>query len=207
MEGPPTADDQAAASPDDVLASLRAGNERAVAGRRRARDLTADRAAVAGGQHPLAVVVGCIDSRVPPELVFDAGLGELFACRTAGTVVDDGVLAGTEFACRLAGVPLVVVLGHTACGAVTGACDGVELGHLTGLLELIRPAVVEVSGSGTPGGGDPALVDRVVEANVRHQRQVLLDRSEVLRELVDAGDVRVVGAVYDLASGGVDWLG
>lgn len=204
--GPPTADEQAAATPGEVLARLRSGNERVVAGSAFTRDLVADREAVAGGQHPLALVVGCIDSRVPPEGVFDAALGELFACRTAGTVVDDDVLAGIEFACGLGGVPLVVVLGHTACGAVTGACAGVELGHLTGLLELIRPAVRAVSGTDVPGGDDPDLVDRVVVANVRHQTAAITERSEVVAQLVDDGAVQLAGAVYDLRSGEVSWL-
>jgi carbonic anhydrase len=202
VQAPPTADDQAAATPQDVLDRLRAGATRAAAGNRRSRDVTAERTAVAGGQHPLAAVVGCIDSRVPPEVVFDAGLGELFACRTAGTVVDEDVLGGLEFACALSGVPLVVVLGHTACGAVTGACAGVELGHLTGLLARIRPAVVEE----TPGADDPDLVERVVVANVRRQVALVLDESPVLADLVTAGDVAVVGAVYDLDTGEVEWL-
>lgn len=206
MTTPPTADDQATTTPQDVLHRLRAGNARTAAGEHQPRDLLADRAAVADGQHPLAVVVGCIDSRVPPEVVFDAGLGELFVSRVAGNVVDDGALAGTEFACELVGTRLVVVLGHTSCGAVTGACAGVELGHLTDLLARIEPAVREVSGGDLPGGDDPDVVDRVVSANVRHQVARLTDDSQVLRRLVDAGDVLVVGAVYDLPSGTVRWL-
>lgn len=205
-QGPPTADDQAANGPAQVLGMLRAGNDRYLRDDRRPRDVAADRAVVADGQHPLAVVVGCIDSRVPPELVLDAGLGELFVCRSAGAVVDEDVLGGIEFACELSGVTLVVVLGHTACGAVTGACAGVELGHLTGLLERIRPAVREVSGHDAPGGDDPELVDAVVVANVRHQVAAVRDRSEVVARLADEGAVRVVGAVYDLASGEVRWL-
>lgn len=206
MPTPPTTDDQATATPVSVRRHLAHGVERAVAGDPVRRDLAADRAAVAGGQHPLAIVVGCIDSRVPPEVVFDAGLGELFACRTAGNVVDDDVLAGLEFACELVDVPLVVVLGHTACGAVTGACAGVELGHLTGLLDQIRPAVVEVTGTEAPGGDDPEVVDRVVAANVGRQVAAVTARSEILARLVDDGAVEVVGAVYDLTSGRVDWL-
>lgn len=203
---PPTADDQRRATPDDVLARLRAGNDRAVADDPRARDLAADRAAVVDGQHPLAFVLSCIDSRVPPEVVLDAGLGELFVARSAGNVVDDDVLGGLEFACALVSTPLVVVLGHTACGAVKGACDGAELGHLTGLLAKITPAVEEVAGEPAPGSGDPALVDRVVEANVRRSMAAVTGRSEVVADLVSSEDVAVVGGVYDLVSGEVRWL-
>lgn len=192
--------------PDRALADLRAGNERAVLGRRQRRDLTAERQAVAGGQHPRTFVIGCIDSRVPPEVVFDAGLGELFVSRSAGTVVDDDVLAGVEYGVAMSDVKLVVVLGHTGCGAVTGACAGVRLGHLTALLDLIRPAVLEVSGTEVPGSDDPVLVDRVVTANVRHQLGEIRRRSDVVRTLEEEGRIRVVGAVYDLGSGEVTWL-
>ncbi len=192
--------------PDRALAQLREGNARSVAGQRLPRDLAHEREALVGGQHPRSFVIGCIDSRVPPEVVFDAGLGELFVCRTAGTVVDDDVLAGVEYGVAMSDVKLVVVLGHTSCGAVTGACAGVQLGHLTGLLELIKPAVVEVAGTETPGGDDPELVDKVVEANVRHQMAQVRSRSDVVREAEEAGDIRVVGAVYHLDSGEVTWL-
>lgn len=203
---PPTASDQAEATPAAIVDRLRQGNARAVAARPIDRDHAADRAAVAGGQHPLALVLGCIDSRVPPEVVFDAGLGELFVARSAGNVVDDDVLGGIEFACALVATPLVVVLGHTACGAVKGACDGAELGHLTGLLAKIAPAVEEVADEPAPGSGDAELVDRVVTANVRRSVADITDRSEVVARLVEDGEVSVVGAVYDLETGEVRWL-
>lgn len=192
--------------PERALADLRAGNARSVTGQRRDRDLTAERRAVVAEQHPRTFVIGCIDSRVPPELVFDAGLGELFVSRTAGTIVDDDVVGGVEYGVAMSDVKLVVVLGHTGCGAVTGACAGVQLGHLTDVLELIRPAVLEVAGTPVPGGDDPELVDRVVTANVRHQLGQLRSRSDELREREDRGEIRIVGAVYDLATGEVGWL-
>lgn len=202
-----TAATQAATSPSDAIAWLAAGNERFTSGATTDRDLLAQAAATADGQYPLAAVVGCIDSRVPVEAIFDAGIGDVFVARTAGNVVDGDVLGSLEFATALAGVKAVVVLGHSACGAVKGACDGAELGHLTGLLSKITPAVEEASGGdAAPGSGDPALVQRAVEANVRNVVATILDRSEVIRGLQDDGDVTVTGAWYDLASGRVTFL-
>jgi carbonic anhydrase len=202
-----TAESQAATTPHQALAWLREGNVRFVDGERRDRDLLAQAAATADGQHPLAAVVGCIDSRVPVEVVFDAGIGDVFVARTAGNVVGGDVLGSLEFATKLAGVKAVVVLGHSSCGAVKGACDGAELGHLTGLLAKITPAVQDVTdGEPTPGSDDPELVQQVVEANVRRVVATILDRSEVIAELHDAGEVAVVGAWYDLATGEVRWL-
>ncbi len=201
-----TAETQAAASPESVRSWLASGAQRFADGATVTRDLAAQVAATAGGQHPLAAIVSCIDSRVPPEIVLDAGIGDVFAARTAGNVVDDDVLGSLEFAAAVAGVKVIAVLGHTACGAVKGACDGVELGHLTGLLAKITPSVVEVTGEAVPGSGDAAVVDAVVVANVRAQMVAITDRSEVLAGLVDDGSLAVVGGVYDLAIGAVTWL-
>ncbi|MEM8923378.1 MAG: carbonic anhydrase family protein [Actinomycetota bacterium] len=202
-----TADTQAQATPASVLDWLRASNERFAAGVDTTHDWLAQVRATAGGQYPLAAFVGCIDSRVPPEVVFDLGIGDVFAARTAGNVVDDDVLGSLEFASKVAGVKAIVVLGHSACGAVKGACDGVELGHLTGLLAKITPAVAEASGGDTaPGSGDPALVQRVVEVNVANVVNTIIDRSAVIAELVDAGELAVVGAVYDLGTGRITWM-
>ena len=201
-----TAETQAAATPESVRSWLLAGAERFATGATVERDHAAQVAATAGGQHPLAAIVSCIDSRVPPELVLDAGIGDVFAARTAGNVVDDDVLGSLEFAAAVAGVKVIAVLGHTACGAVKGACDGVELGHLTGLLAKITPSVVEVSGEPAPGSSDAALVDAVVEANVRAQMAAITGRSDVLAGLVEAGTLAVIGGVYDLATGATTWL-
>ena len=202
-----TAATQAEATPEEVVAWLAAGNARFTAGEPRERDLLAQAAATADGQHPLAAVLGCIDSRVPVEAVLDAGIGDVFVARTAGNVVDDDILGSLEFATAVAGVHAILVLGHSACGAVAGACSGVELGHLTGLLAKITPAVVEASGGDpTPGADDPDLVQRAVEANVRTSMATILERSAVIADLRAAGKVVVVGAVYDLASGTVTML-
>ncbi len=202
-----TAETQAAATPASVLDWLRAGNKRFVSGVTTRRDWSAQIEATAAGQYPLAAFVSCVDSRVPPEIVFDLGIGDVFAARTAGNVVDNDVLGSLEFASKVTGVKLIVVLGHSSCGAVEGACDGVELGHLTGLLAKITPAVEEASGgSSAPGSGDEALVQRAVEANVRNVVAAITGSSEVIADMVDAGEVAVVGAVYDLESGRVDWM-
>lgn len=198
---------QAAATPESVLEWLRSSQERFANGSATSRDWQSQVRATAGGQYPLAAFVSCIDSRVPPEIVFDLGIGDAFAARTAGNVVDGDVLGSLEFATKVAGVKAVVVLGHSACGAVKGACDGVELGHLTGLLAKIAPAVEEASGGNpTPGGDDPDLVQRAVEANVRNVVDAVTRSSPVIAELRDSGEVAVVGAVYDVATGRVDWL-
>lgn len=201
-----TPESQAAASPDEVLSWLRSGNERFVAGEATDHDYLAQAAATVAGQYPLAAVLGCIDSRVPVEAVFDAGIGDVFVARTAGNVVDDDVLGGLEFAAALVGIKAILVLGHTNCGAVQGACDGAELGHLTKLLAKIGPAIETVAGQPTPGSSDAALVGRVIEANVANSVSVLFERSEILRDRVQSGDLKVVGGVYDISSGRVDWL-
>jgi carbonic anhydrase len=198
---------QSRATPESTLQWLRAGNDRFVAAEPADRDLLAQVRATAEGQHPLAAIVGCIDSRVPPEIVFDLGIGDVFALRSAGNVVDEDMLGGLEFAAEVTGVKAIVVLGHTACGAVKGACDGVELGHLTGLLAKIKPAVQATAGSGpNPGSGDAAFVDRVVERNVRDVAVAITARSDVLDALVERGELATAGAVYDVRTGRADWL-
>lgn len=203
----PTAQTQTDMSPADVLAWLQAGNARFTSGTTRSRDLLAQAAATADGQHPLAAILGCIDSRVPVESVFDLGIGDAFVARTAGNVVDDDILGSLEFATEVAGARVILVLGHSACGAVKGASAGVELGHLTGLLAKIAPAVRDASGGDPrPGGDDEQLVARAVEANVRRGVAAISDRSSVIGDLCATGDLVVVGGVYDLATGHVTML-
>lgn len=201
----PTSDVQSAATPDSVLAWLKESNARFVDGNRVGRDWEGDVAITADGQFPLAAFVSCIDSRVPPEIVFDLGLGDVFAARTAGNVIDTDVIGSLEFASAVAGVKVIVVLGHTACGAVKGACDGVELGHLTSLLAKITPAVEAVTGETAPGSGDADVVNSVVKTHVDNTVVSLAETSDVLRGLVDEGRLLIVGATYDLATGRVDW--
>ncbi len=201
----PTSEFQSSATPESVLSWLKDANQRFVDGEHVERDWKADIDTTASGQFPLAAFVSCIDSRVPPEVVFDLGLGDVFAARTAGNVIDTDVIGSLEFASAVAGVKVIVVLGHTACGAVKGACDGVELGHLTSLLAKITPSVEAVTGETAPGSGDDAIVNQVVQAHVDRTAAGLLEASPVLRGLVDEGSLLVVGATYDLETGRVDW--
>ena len=199
---------QQALTPDQAIDILKAGNERFVSGESYDRDLIDQQKDTAGGQFPFAVVLSCLDSRSAPEVVFDQGVGDLFVGRVAGNVVDTNLLGSFEFATAAAGSKLIVVMGHTACGAVKGACDGVEVGNLTALLDEIEPAIDAVS---TPAGTDRSssnteFVNRVVETNVRMQVNELLRRSDVVRDLVDQGQVKVVGAVHDIATGEVTFL-
>ena len=199
---------QQALTPDAALEILKDGNARFVAGESIDRDLIDQQRDTAGGQFPFAVVLSCLDSRSAPEVVFDQGVGDIFVGRVAGNVVDTNLLGSFEFATAAAGSKLIVVMGHTACGAVKGACDGVEVGNLTALLDEIEPAIDAVS---TPVGTDRSsanteFVNRVIETNVRMQVNELLRRSDVVRGLVEEGQVKVVGAVHDLATGEVTFL-
>ncbi len=200
---------QSAIDPARALELLREGNERFLAARRGEQDLLRQVRETSGGQWPFAAVLGCIDSRVPAELVFDQGIGDLFSARVAGNFANEDILGSLEFACKVAGSKLVVVLGHSSCGAVKGACDGVRLGHLTQMLEKLRPAVEAVPEPGDPAertSHNPQFVQAVAEANVRRTVDHILAESEVLRELRRAGAIDVVGAMYDVASGRVEFL-
>lgn len=202
-----TKESQAAITPAEALRLLREGNARFTAGTMLRRDLAAQVQETSAGQYPYAAVLGCIDSRVPPELVFDAGVGDLFAARIAGNVLDDPLLGSLEFAAEVAGVRAIIVLGHTECGAVKGACDGVELGHLTTTLALLAPALAaarEVSGD--HDSSNPEYVRRVTEENVRLTARALTDRSPILARLVEGGRLVVVPALYDVATGRVRFL-
>jgi len=199
---------QQALTPDQAIDILKSGNERFVSGESYDRDLIDQQKDTAGGQFPFAVVLSCLDSRSAPEVVFDQGVGDLFVGRVAGNVVDTNLLGSFEFATAAAGSKLIVVMGHTACGAVKGACDGVEVGNLTALLDEIEPAIDAVQ---TPAGTDRSsanteFVNQVVHTNVRMQVNELLRRSDVIRGMVEAGEVKVVGAVHDLATGEVTFL-
>ncbi|MGD8347499.1 MAG: carbonic anhydrase family protein [Lysobacterales bacterium] len=205
--GVQTADSQSALTPSDALNLLKEGNERFLSGEMINRDLPAQVAATASGQFPHSVVLSCIDSRVPPELVFDQGLGDIFSPRVAGNFVDEELLGSMEFAAAVAGSKVIVVLGHTECGAVKGACDDVKLGNLTATLANIRPAVEAVSGiPGERNSKNKAFVDAVAHQNVKMTVDNILDRSLVLRELVDKGRLMVVGAMYDVATGKVTFM-
>jgi carbonic anhydrase len=198
---------QSEMSPDQALERLREGNARFVAGQQTPSDLRAEVRATATGQHPFGVVLSCLDSRVPVETVFDQGIGDLFVGRVAGNIVDDQMLGSIEFATAAAGSKLVVVMGHTACGAVKGACDNVDLGHINALVEAIRPSVEAETPEGeTCNSSDSELVNRVSAHNVTRTIDEIRERSEILRELEASGQIRIVGAIYSLETGQVDFM-
>jgi len=198
---------QGETSPDDAIVRLLEGNRRFVEGRTINCDLMAQVRETAGHQAPFAAILGCIDSRVPPELVFDQRIGDVFCARVAGNFVNDDILGSLEYATNVAGAKAIVVVGHSSCGAIKSAIAGVELGHITGLLENIHPAFAAIT---VPEGGmDPAdkhLVAAVTEANVRHTVAMITDRSPILRDMVEAGELRVAGAIHDISTGEVSWL-
>lgn len=201
-----TKESQHAKTPADVLARLTAGNERFVAGNIVQCDLMQQVKATASGQAPLAAIVGCIDSRVPPELVFDQKIGDIFCARIAGNFVNTDIIGSLEFATVLSGARAVVVLGHSACGAVKGAIDNAKLGNLTATLANIRPAVKATKTSGERNSKNAAFVQAVAEKNVRMTVAALNERSPAMRKLVAAGNLKIVGAMHDIATGKVVWL-
>lgn len=202
-----TRETQAAMTPDAALRLLREGNDRFAAGLALQRDLAEQVRDTSAGQYPFAAVLGCIDSRVPPELVFDTGIGDIFSARIAGNAFDDELLGSLEFATKAAGARLIVVLGHTQCGAVKGACDGVELGHLTQTLALLRPAIeASKDVAGPHDSSNAEYVKHVTEMNVRLTARALLERSEILAGLEKEGRLKVVPALYEVETGRVRFL-
>ena len=195
---------QKATTPADALRLLQEGNARFVAGKTINCDLVAQLHAASTGQAPFAAMVGCIDSRVPPEMVFDQRIGDIFCARIAGNFVDTDIIGSLEFATKLAGAKLIVVLGHNECGAIKGAVDGAKLGNLTAMLRNFDAALAATRTVPAPGNSkNAALVQAVAEANVRIATKLLVDRSEVLRGLVVARELMIVGAMSDIASGRV----
>jgi carbonic anhydrase len=198
---------QTATTAEQALARLKEGNARFVTGRTIHCDLQAQVKETAGGQAPFAAILGCMDSRVPPELVFDQRLGDIFAVRIAGNFVNTDILGSLEYATQVAGAKLIVVLGHTDCGAVKGAIDDVKLGNLTAALENIRPAVSEVTDvQGPRNSKNKKFVQRVTERNVKDAAASLVTRSEVMAALVSGHKLLIASAVHDVSTGAVSWL-
>ena len=195
---------QGAMTPDSALQMLRDGNERFVAGTPAQRDFAAQIQQTASGQYPFAIVLGCVDSRVPTEVVFDQGIGDIFSARVAGNVVNGDLLGSMEFACRLAGSKAVVVLGHTACGAVKGSISAAEMGNLTGLVQKIEPAIAATDGERDVDNAE--YVDNVAEMNVRLVLDQIRSDSAVLAEMESNGEIAIVGGMYDVSSGKVTFL-
>jgi carbonic anhydrase len=197
-----TKESQAAMTPVKAMEMLVQGNDRFLAGKAKVRDLNAKVIATAAGQYPFAAVVSCMDSRAPVEIVFDQGIGDVFSLRVAGNVIEEDFLGSLEYAAKVVGVKLLVVMGHTSCGAVKGAIDDVKLGNLTALLAQIQPAIAAV---GPPRGTskDQAFVEKVAQANVRLAMKQIHAKSPVLDEMLKAGTVGLVGAMYEVETGKV----
>jgi carbonic anhydrase len=201
-----TKESQTAMTPQQALAELKAGNARFVGGNPLHRDMQADVKATASGQYPFAVVLSCLDSRQPIEIVLDQGIGDIFSARVAGNVLNDDILGSMEFACKLSGTKLIAVIGHSNCGAIKGAVDDAQLGNLTGLLAKIKPAADAVSADVQPRTSkNYKFVDDVSEANVKLVMQQIRERSPVLKEMIDTGQIGLVGGMYDLSTGKVEF--
>ena len=193
-------------SPDDVFNAAKAGNERFQSGKHASRDALKDQKATASGQHPEAIVLSCIDSRVAPEIVMDLGIGDFFDARVAGNVISDDVLGSMEFACKEEGSKLILVLGHTGCGAIKGAIDNLQLGHLSNLLAKIRPAIQKTVFDGERSSKNPAFVEAVSRTNVLLTIEGIRQQSPVLEELESQRAIKIAGAMYNLATAKIDFM-
>ncbi|WP_397363980.1 carbonic anhydrase family protein [Olleya sp. R77988] len=193
-------------TPDNVLQDLLEGNQRFIDGKGQSVDNSALVSQTTGGQFPKAVVLSCIDSRVPVETVLDQAIGDVFVARVAGNFENADILGSLEYSCKVAGSKLVLVMGHEACGAVKAACDGVELGNITHLLSNILPAVKQSTNEveGEANSSNKAFVAKTVENNVTLTIDRIREKSPILKEMEDAGEIKIVGGVYSLHSGKVE---
>ena len=204
-----TKETQAAMTPNSAIQLLKEGNERFVNNAMIKRDLLNQVTATATGQYPFATILSCIDSRVSAELIFDQGVGDIFSARVAGNIVNEDILGSIEFACKLAGTKLVMVLGHTACGAVKGACDNAKMGNLTTLLHKIRHAVKAVSEPTDPSMRNSKNIDFVNEVVLQNVHLTIEDTrslSPILQQMEDNGEIKIIGAIYDIKTGKVSFL-
>ena len=204
-----TRETQAAISPVDAIEILKAGNHRFVKSQQADRDLLEQVSDTATGQYPFATILSCIDSRVSAELIFDQGVGDIFSARVAGNIVNEDLLGSMEFACKLAGTKLILVLGHTSCGAVKGAVDNAQLGNLTALLSKIQPAVQKVAepvDAEERTSKNLSFVDEVARTNVKLTIENIRNDSPVLKELEDQEVIRIIGGMYDINTGEVHFF-
>ena len=196
-------------TPQSALTALKEGNARFIAGSQVQRDLMKQVTQTSTGQYPFATVLSCIDSRVSSELIFDQGIGDIFSVRIAGNFANDDILGSMEFACKLAGTKLVVVLGHTACGAVKGACDHARLGNLTTLINKIEPAVEAVTEPQDESQRTSAninFVNEVAKKNVLMTIDNIRSSSQVLKDMEDDGEIQIIGGMYDIKTGEVNFF-
>jgi carbonic anhydrase len=193
-------------TPAKALEILAEGNHRFVNNLKINRNLLQQVNETTDGQWPFAVILSCIDSRTSAELIFDQGLGDIFSVRIAGNIVNEDILGSMEFACKIAGSKFIVVLGHSKCGAVKGACDHAQMGNLTTLLSKIEPAVnEEKSTSDNRSSSNSSFVENVAAINVRRNVQAILDKSPILKEMVDNGEIGIIGAMHDISTGIVEF--
>jgi len=193
-------------TPDEIIELMKRGNERFRRGQKTAQDYLAQQKASAKGQYPAAVLLSCIDSRAPAETIMDLGIGDVFNPRVAGNVANDDILGSMEFACKISGAKVVLVMGHTACGAIKGAIDRVQLGHLSGVLAKIQPAVDATSYQGERSAKNYGFVDAVARKNVELTVAEIRSRSAVITELETTGAVKIAGAMYNLETAVVHFL-
>ena len=197
---------QESISPSKALELLKDGNQRFVSNLKINRNLLQQANETSDGQHPFAVILSCIDSRTSAELIFDQGLGDVFSVRIAGNIINEDILGSMEFGCKVAGSKIIVVLGHTKCGAVKGACDHVEMGNLTALLTKIRPAVDdEVTVKENRNSGNSIFVEKVSSINVKRTVKAIMERSPILKEMIESGQIGIVGGTHDISTGEVEF--
>ena len=197
---------QADITPDLAISLLKEGNQRFQTNKEIERNLLQQVSETSTGQYPFATILHCVDSRVSAELVFDQGIGDIFSIRIAGNFANEDILGSMEFTCKLAGTKVVLVLGHTACGAVKGACDNAKLGNLTTLLDKLKPAVeavTEPTDEGKRNSGNINFVNNVAEKNVYMTIDNIREKSPVLKEMEEDGEIKIIGAMYDIKDGSV----
>jgi carbonic anhydrase len=200
-----TAEEQKLLTPDDLIKSLKEGNKRFCSGSLTMRDHSKQIRDAVNGQFPKAVILSCVDSRVPIEDVFDKGIGDMFVARVAGNIVNEDILGSMEFSCKVSGAKLVLVMGHEYCGAIKGAIDKVELGNLTALLKKITPAVESCSltYAGAKTSKNNEFVDMVVRENIKITVENIRNQSSILKEMEAEGEIKIIGAYYDMDNGEV----
>lgn len=195
---------QAKITPSKALELLKEGNKRFVSNLKINRNLLQQANETVDGQYPFAVILSCIDSRTSAELIFDQGLGDIFSVRIAGNIINEDILGSMEFGCKVAGSKIIVVLGHTKCGAVKGACGHVEMGNLTALLAKIRPAIDDETVTKENRNSDNAVfVENVAAINVKRTVKSIMERSPILKEMIESGQIGIVGGIHDISTGEV----
>ncbi len=196
-----------AITPSKAIELLKEGNSRFVDNLKMNRNLLQQVNETSDGQHPFAVILSCIDSRTSAELIFDQGLGDVFSVRIAGNIQNEDILGSMEFACKVAGAKIVVVLGHTKCGAIKGACDNVKMGNLSTLLGKVKPAIdAEKTVTSNRNAGNSEFVEKVASLNVRITKKQILEHSPILKEMIEMGEIALIGGMYDVETGKVDFF-